>query len=160
MMKKPRKPIYSQAIKDQICESLAEGLSLREICRGDGMPSESAVRKWAIEDPSGFGAHYMRAREVGYLGMADQIIEIADDSSGDMVTKANADGSEYEAVDHEHIARSRLRVEARKWILSKALPKVYGDKIEVDNKSSDGSMTPKEVGRDVAEAVAKKLLGM
>jgi len=34
-------------------------------------------------------------------------------------------------VDHEHIQRARLRVDTRKWILSKMLPKVYGDKFQV-----------------------------
>ena len=49
--------------------------------------------------------------------------------ANDYTTRAKEDGSEIIVVDHDHIARSRLRVDARKWLLSKMLPKVYGDKV-------------------------------
>ena len=59
--------------------------------------------------------------------LADEILEIADDSNRDLIERADG----VLTVDHEHIQRARLRVDTRKWILSKMLPKVYGDKFQV-----------------------------
>lgn len=101
---------FTQALADSICARLSNGETLRAICRDEGMPRESTVRAWALDDVGGFYAHYARAREIGYAGLADELAEIAD-GTGDP-------------------ARDRLRVDTRKWLLSKALPKVYGDKVE------------------------------
>jgi hypothetical protein len=55
--------------------------------------------------------------------MADELLEIADDATNDFVERQNKDGHTSKVFDAEHVQRSRLRVEARKWLLSKALPK-------------------------------------
>jgi hypothetical protein len=49
--------------------------------------------------------------------MADEILDIVDDSTHDFVECEGKDGSTYMSVDHEHIQRSKLRYEARKWLL-------------------------------------------
>lgn len=113
MASKGRPSKFTQELADRICERLAAGETLRAICRGDDMPPESTVRTWALDNEA-FYAQYARAREVGYAGLADELTEIAD-SDGDP-------------------ARDRLRVDTRKWLLSKALPKVYGDKVEHTGK--------------------------
>src|SRR5258706_11847639 len=59
-----------------------------------------------------------------------EIIEIADDASGDYVT--TSDGKTI--VDHENIQRSRLRVDARQWAAARLAPKKYGDRVEHDHK--------------------------
>jgi hypothetical protein len=71
-----------------------------------------------------------RAREIGYFILADEIMEIADDATNDYTTRAKEEGAEV-VVNHDHISRSKLRVDTRKWMLSKMLPKVYGDKVAV-----------------------------
>ena len=73
------------------------------------MPTESAVRVWAREKAD-FGAQYACARELGYEVMGDDIVAIADEG--------------------QDVNRDRLRVDSRKWLLSKMLPKTYGDKVE------------------------------
>jgi hypothetical protein len=118
-----RPSIYSQAIADEICDRLAAGESLRAICRDDCMPDEKAVRVWALENREGFYPHYARAREIQAERMAEELLEIADDGLNDF---KEIDGRQV--VDQENINRSRLRVDTRKWILSKVLPKVYGDR--------------------------------
>lgn len=118
-------------LETTILNRLAEGESLRGICKSEGMPTEGAVRKWVREDPDGFGTHYARARELGYEALADEILDIADDNNSD--TRKTEDG--HEMPDHEWMARARLRVDTRKWLLSKMLPKVFGDKLDV---TSDG----------------------
>ena len=112
-----RPSIFSPELAALICERLAAGETLRAICRDEGMPDERTVRRWALDDVEGFSAQYARAREIGYQGMADALTEIADAKDGDP-------------------ARDRLRVDTRKWLLSKALPKIYGDKQQVEHSGS------------------------
>lgn len=121
-----RPTVFSKELADTICAALAECGNLREVCRAEGMPSESAVRRWALEDVEGFSAQYSRAREIGYLCMADETLDIADDSSGD--TKKDPETGST-SMDSEFVARSRLKVDTRKWLLSKVLPKIFGDKV-------------------------------
>jgi hypothetical protein len=136
---KPGRPtLYTQELADEICTRLALGESLRAICRDDNKPDERTVREWAQDVKHPFSPHYVRARELGYLKMADELLEISDDGSNDWMEREGKDGSSYTVADHEHIARSRLRVDTRKWLLSKALPKVYGEKVTTELTGKDG----------------------
>jgi hypothetical protein len=73
---------------------------------------------------------YARAREEQADKFFKEVIEIADDASGDYVTIS--DGQTI--VDHENIQRSRLRVDARKWAAARLAPRKYGDRVEHDVK--------------------------
>jgi hypothetical protein len=125
------------------------------------MPPESTVRLWVQDDREGFAAHYARAREVGYQSMADELIEIADDGSNDWMERKRGDGSTEEVENHEVIGRSRLRVDTRKWLLSKALPKVYGEKIVQEHTGANGGpietheLSETEAARRIAFTLAK-----
>ena len=128
---------FDQTKADTICKRLAEGESLRAICRGEGMPSQATVLNWADEQVSihpPFIEQYARARLLGYRALAEEIIEIADETGRDTYT--DEDGNER--TNHEVVARSRLRVDTRKWMLSKMLPKIYGDKIETTHTGPNG----------------------
>lgn len=128
MSHKGRPCTYSAEIAEEICRRLAEGATLREVCRDEGMPPESTVRLWALDDRDGFAAQYARAREIGYFSMADELLEVADDARNDWMERNGEEDAGWQA-NGEHIQRSRLRVDTRKWMLSKALPKVFGDKV-------------------------------
>ena len=104
-----RPPSYSAEIADEICRRLSEGGTVRATCRDMGIPV-GTVLGWVRDDREGFSEQYARARELGYEVMADEIIDIADRGSGDW-------------------QRDRLRVDARKWLLAKALPRRYGDRV-------------------------------
>ena len=99
------------------------------------MPSERTVRQWAADDRDSFGGRYARARDLGLDAIADEILEIADDGRNDRMV--SEDGRQI--VDHDHIARSRLRVDSRKWYLSKLAPKDYGDAMQLRHANVDGS---------------------
>ena len=77
---------------------------------------------------------YARAREAQADQFAEDIIAIADDGIGDTYT--DADGNER--TNQDVIARSRLRVDARKWLASKMAPKRYGDKLSAEITGADG----------------------
>mgnify|MGYP003335998155 FL=1 len=68
------------------------------------------------------------------LKWADELDEIAGHKSNDYYV----DDEGKLKPDLEHIARSRLRIDTRKWMLSKMLPKVYGDKIITEVTGKDG----------------------
>jgi hypothetical protein len=127
--------IYSDEIADEICARLENGESLQSICKSEHMPDERTVRRWATENYQEFSPRYARAREIGYLKLADEILDIADDARNDWMDRKTRDGT-IRVVDEECVKRSQLRVESRKWLLAKMLPKVYGDKLQVDQNVS------------------------
>jgi hypothetical protein len=120
---------YTPETANAICTLIVDGMSLRSICKRDGFPDVSTVYRW-LANHEDFCEQYARAKEDQADTLADDIIDIADDGSNDYVTKTREDGSTYETVDYDHIARSRLRVDSRKWIAAKLKPKKYGEKIE------------------------------
>ncbi len=124
-----RPTTFSKEIAETICARMAEGESLRSICRDHYMPHRSSVYQW-LRKNAAFADLYTRARERLVEHWADEILEIADDGTTDYVTKVGRNGTEYESVDQEHIQRSRLRVDTRKWLMSKLAPRKYGDRVE------------------------------
>lgn len=135
-----RPAVFDRDIAEAILLRLADGESLRSICCDQEMPARTTVYSWIMEDTDGFADHYARARELQADSHADDIIDIADDGSNDWMERRREGGSVDQVVDHEHIQRSKLRVDARKWAASKLKPKRYGERI--DHTSSDGSMSP------------------
>lgn len=145
--KKGRPSSFTQKTADLICDALASGKSLRSICSEPGMPNITTVSRWLGDDHNkSFRNQYARAREAQADAIFDEILEIADDTSFD--TKVTSDGSEV--CDHEWVARSRLRIDARKWMAGKLRPKKYGDKLEVDGTIGVGSID--EIIRKVIDA--------
>lgn len=122
--KRGRPTTYTREIADEVCRRLERTYSLIRVCRADDMPAESSVRGWVLDDTDGFAARYARAREVGYQTMAEELVDLADDNSRDWI-----DENGERRVDHENVQRSRLMVDTRKWLLSKVLPKIYGDRL-------------------------------
>ena len=88
------------------------------------MPSEGTVRLWVKQDRDGCAAQSHPGPRLNRAA-GRQLLEIADDGTNDWI---NRDGQRV--CDHDHVSRSRLRVDTRKWVLSKMLPKVYGDKLQ------------------------------
>jgi len=124
-----RPSTFNAATAELICERLAGGETLTRICKTPGMPKRQTVHRWRVKFP-GFDATYTRARVAQAEHWADEILDIADDSARDTVTKTTPQGREYEAVDNEAIQRSRLMVDTRKFLMAKLAPRIYGDKLQ------------------------------
>jgi hypothetical protein len=129
--KRGRPSDYSTRIAEIICLRIGDGESLRRICAESEMPSKTSVMRWLGANTE-FRDQYARAREMQAEHWADEIIEIADDGTNDYVIKERGDGSKFEAVDGEHINRSRLRVDTRKWLMARLAPKKYGDRVTTE----------------------------
>lgn len=126
----------SPEIKDKICEQLASGRSLRSILDDDGMPASSAVFRELSLDKL-FQEQYARAREAQADALFDEIQEIADDARNDWMERREDRGGGYE-LNGEHVQRSRLRIDARKWMAGKLRPKKYGDSMNIDGEMRVG----------------------
>ena len=126
---------FKQDIANEICRRMAEGESLRQICRDEAMPNKAMVMRWLKNGKfPKFVEQYARAREQLLEYWADEIIDIADDASNDYMERTSRDGGTEIAYNAEHVQRSKLRIDARKWLLSKLVPKKYGDRIETTVK--------------------------
>lgn len=117
-----------EGVADTICEKIAEGRSLRSILKDEGMPASSTVFK-ALAADKAFAEQYARAREAQADALFDEILDIADESAHDTYTDDNGN----ERTDQEVVARSRIRIDARKWMAGKLRPKVYGDKLDLNH---------------------------
>jgi hypothetical protein len=121
-----RPTLYTADIAGRILEELSGGRPLAQVCRGPGMPSHATVRQWEKDNREGFAARYKTARDIGYEIMADEIIDIADDTRRDWIERRRSDGTTEMVPNPANVSRARLRVNARRWLLSKALPRHYG----------------------------------
>lgn len=128
---------FTEKLGAEICQRLADGESLRAICRDEHMPSESTVRAWALELDTPFSAQYAKARDLQAQRWSDELLDIADDGTNDWMERQGKDGEPALVVNGEAIARSRLRVDTRKWLLSKVLPKKYGERVVNEHEVSD-----------------------
>lgn len=130
---------YSEKIADEICDRLANGESLRSICKSEHMPHVGTVCRWlAKPENAGFREQYTRAREVQADILADETLDIADDASNDWMKRAGKDGEPGWVFNGEAARRSQIRIDARKWYAGKLAPKKYGDRQQIEHSGPDG----------------------
>ena len=139
---------YDPVVAEKICELLSEGIPLREICRMEGMPAWRNIYFWMARDED-LSAHIARAREMGYDSIAEECLDIADNSTNDYMDREfrNAHGKiEVErVVDSEHIQRSKLRIETRLKLLAKWSNK-YSDKTVITGDPNGAPIKTEEAG--------------
>lgn len=129
---------FMQEVADDICSLLAQGESLRKICERPRMPAMSSVFKWLNENQQ-FSEQYARAREAQTEAMLEDVLMIADGATP------------------EDVQVAKLRVDARKWAMSKLAPKKYGDKV---TQEISGTMTNQNINlsSDEFREIAQELL--
>jgi hypothetical protein len=108
---------FSPETANTICERLADGESLRKICKDEDMPDRSTVRRW-LSQRTEFRDQYAHARIEQADVYAERIIE-------EVETATDA-------------ALGRLKMDALKWAASKLAPKVYGDKLAIGGDDEAG----------------------
>lgn len=114
-----------------ICEEIAKGVTLREICRREGMPNYSVVYDWINEDEEK-AQRFALARERGFDQIAEEALDIADNATNDWMDSHDPDNPGYR-FNGDHVQRSKLRIETRLKLLAKWSPKKYGDKIDMNH---------------------------
>jgi hypothetical protein len=152
-----RPSVYTDEIATVILGRLAAGEALRTICRDDGMPAESTVRAWALDTTHPFAPRYAHAREMGFFSMADELLEICDDARNDFMERVTKSGAIETVVNEEVLARSRMRIATRQWLLAKALPQTFGDRIEQNLTVEDITPRPQDPGREAMRAAMRRV---
>jgi len=144
---------YTEELALHICAELAMGRSLVSICKDDGMPDISTVYRWRLAHPA-FRDMYTRAREDQADTLADEIVGIADESINDTIIDPETG---YERTNHEVVARSKLRVDARKWVAAKLKPRSYGDKLDLTHSGELNvkTLSDDDLDKRIAEAAGK-----
>jgi len=124
---------YSEVEKTRaftiICSRIEMGEALRNVLKGENMPSPATFYLWLDSDEIKL-KQYARATELRAEAIFEDMLDIADETSNDTIFSETG-----EKPNSEWINRSRLRVDTRKWIVSKLNPKKYGDKLDLDHTS-------------------------
>lgn len=141
-----RPSVMTPEVVAEICARIADGETVRQICKDDHMPAASNVYM-AIARDAVFQEQYAKAREAQLNRWEDELLEISDDGTNDWIEREGKDGQIAYVVNGEAVARSRLRADTRKWIMSKRLPKKYGDRQAVEHTGADGAPLTVEVIR-------------
>ncbi len=115
---------YNDALVNEICKRISCGESLVKVLQSPGMPDYSNVSRW-LDKYEDFRNKYARAKAEQSEYYANQIIDIADEVP--TCEMPDPDGGVTIRIDHAGVQRNKLRVDARKWVAAKLLPKKYGD---------------------------------
>jgi hypothetical protein len=128
---------YSDKLAETFIDNyLLEGGTLEKACDSVGI-SFVTFWRWTESNPE-FSNMYARARKLKASKMFEEIVKISDDLTRDKFVDERGD----ERPDHAAIARARLRVDTRKWIMSKVLPKLYGDDILPESEKTEPKERP------------------
>jgi hypothetical protein len=147
-----RPTIYTEELGQKICKVVAtHSLGLQKLCSMfQWMPDKTTINEWRWSIDS-FSTQYTKAKIAQSELMAEDCIDIADDTSQDVTYNKLGD----EICNTEFVNRSRLRVDTRKWIAAKLLPKIYGD-MQKPADTEDGNKELREEMRALrAELDAK-----
>lgn len=132
--------IEKQKIFDDIINLISGGLSLRKSIEELKTISRETFFEWIAKDKQ-LSDQYARATEVRADAIFEEMFDIADDGTNDWIERQNKQGESYYELNGEHVQRSKLRIDARKWALSKMQPKKYGDKLDI---TTDGEKITNE----------------
>ena len=109
---------FTDEIALELLNRLARGETLKSITKDAHMPSYQQAMKWVKSDPD-FQQAYLSAQEFRMNVFADEILEIADDSVGDIRLGFDRNGNIIPEVNVEAIQRSKLRIETRKYLMER-----------------------------------------
>lgn len=134
---KGRSRAETEELAARILGGIAEGKSLRALLREPGTCSMRTFFMWLRADRD-LHALYVRAREAQAEGYADEIADIADQAAG---------------LDAAGVNAARLRVDARKWIAAKLLPRKYGDHVNIEHSGALSVVAASRALREVRPPV-------
>lgn len=126
-----KNPLNTPETREIILKRLANGETLRAICRDLGI-AHNVVVDWRNQDPV-FDDHYARAIATGYDAEADQIVDLSQRPYSLVPNKSGA-----LVIDPGEVAARRLETDTRKWVLARRAPKKYGDRVQTEISGPEG----------------------
>jgi transposase-like protein len=156
-----RPRLYSPELADQICAAIATStLGLSAIAKECGISPET-IYSWLRTNPE-FSERYARCKDEQLQILADQILELADtDRVCKKVTvKTVGELETREVTTFDPVERTKIQIDARKWLLSKLAPKRYGDRVGLEHSGKvDLVSSLKGLSDEELLAIATKLSG-
>lgn len=125
---------FTPDLAERICSLISEGNSIRKVGDREDMPAENTIRRWLYTEGEGFDAfraQYARACDARAEMLGEELIDIVD-GPGDAADK-------------------RVRFDARRWYISKLLPKRYGDAVTLRG-DKDNPVEVRRTERDLSDA--------
>lgn len=134
-MSKRRTKGEKSSMSDKIIANMQSGMPMRKACQDVGLAPSSFI-EWCDADPL-LAERYARARERLLDMMAEEILEISDEA-----VPSTAQGS----LDSAAVQQQRMRIDTRKWLMSKLAPQKYGERqhVEVSGKLTLESLVADE----------------
>lgn len=131
---------YSDELAKEICDAIAStSKGYKGILEENPhFPARTTLFRWLREHTT-FRNMYAQAKRDQIEVYVDEILEISDDSAHDTLMREDKYGGAYEVCNNEWVNRSRLRVDTRKWLASKLVPRVYGDKVLNEHSGPEGA---------------------
>ena len=179
---------YTAKLAAEICERIASGQSLRQICRDAHMPHiVTVLTDWQDRHPE-FSVAYHRAQKTRLAVLAEEIITLADEPREGVRTEKRQVGwrcpacglaarwmqqawqhtdagtplcegvrkpervVELKKTTGDNVERSKLRIDTRKWLLSRLAAAEYGDRLAVGGDATN----PTAIQLVVMQAGAKE----
>lgn len=137
-----RPSIYTEELANKICERMARGEPIVQICKDEDMPNNDTIYSWVLENKgadkdgkNGFSDKYRLGREAQAEFLFEELLTISD-RSDEIVEGADR------MIAGALAANQKLKVETRKWVISKILPKKYGDKLDLTSGNEAIKPTP------------------
>lgn len=131
-----RPTIYTEEMAEDICTRLANGETLRTICKMAEMPAISTVLLWVVDGKHKvFSDQYRTAREAQGYYYADAMLVTANDL---------IDGGLEPSA-------AKVVIDTYKWVAERNAAKAYGAKKQVDHTSSDGTMSPTRKAEEMTD---------
>ena len=125
---------YTDELADEICLRVANGRSVNSIINDKDMPSKTSIYEW-LNIHSQFTDKYELALKQRADFHFDEMLGIVDDVM----------------AESAEVAKARLQIDTRKWILSRMNPRKYGDNIQEDDGNND-NVQPVQVTVNVRDA--------
>jgi hypothetical protein len=136
---------YSEELVERLMTEIINGRSVHNICTTeDWAPNEDTFYTW-LRERDDFSEMYARARGARADRMAAEMLEIADDTEGDLVTVTTKGGETYMRGDSAKVSRAALRVDTRKWLMARMSPRNYGDRVAHEHGDRNGNPLRGEV---------------
>lgn len=149
--------VYTDEIASIILTRMSDGETLAKICRSDGMPTATTVRKWAREKEE-FGKEYAIAVRLQNDALADEMLDIADNVEiGETITETEGEeGNTTKTVRADMTKHREMRINARQWRLEKIDPR-YSNKVDVKNQTDIRVVEVKHIYVDVGDVPPEEL---
>lgn len=148
---------YKESKAQEICERIAAGEFLINVCKDEDLPTVRRCNQW-LKEHSDFKQLYNDAVNDRLSIFEDEVVTIPDEAAKDFEEVQQKNGETREMLDPTKISAAKLRVEVRARHLRACKPQKWGEQSTIITKNVDdmADMTTEELEAKIAELDAKE----